>query len=205
MSIMLTSLATVKAFLEIETAKTDYDSLLVMIIKQVSDRIQMFLNRNLQKQERTQYFTAGRKTYFLDSFPIDAVASFTVVLDETVQTINDDFWVWPNSGTIEFDSAPSYIEPRQLYITYTGGYATTDTAVGVSGISTVTETVLLDVPDSLSYACMLQSSFMFRRRKDIGISSMSVPDGSFNTLYAADLLPEVKHSLMQYRKIPTDY
>jgi len=202
---MLTSLATVKAFLEIDTDKTNYDSLIVTIIKQVSDRIQTFLNRKLQKEERTQYFTAGRKTYFLSAFPIDEAASFTVSLDDTIQTSNDDYWVWPDSGTMVFDYATSYIEPRQLYVTYTGGYAATDTAVGIAGISTITETVLLIVPDSMAYACMLQSAFLFRRRKDIGISSMSLPDGSFNTLYAADLLPEVKNSLMQHRKIPTDY
>jgi hypothetical protein len=202
---MLTSLSAVKAFLEIDSDKTNYDSLLVIIIKQVSDRIQMFLNRKLAKEERTQYFTAGRKTYFLDSFPIDTAASFTVSLDTTVKTINDDYWLWPHSGTIEFNFPPPHIQPRQLSVTYTGGYASTDTAVGIAGISTITETVLLTVPDSMSYACMLQSAFMFRRRKDIGISSISLPDGSFNTLYAADLLPEVKNSLMQYRKVPTDY
>jgi len=202
---MLTSLATVKAFLEIESDKTDFDSLLVTTIKFVSDRIQTFLNRKLEKAERTQYFQAGRKTYFLDAYPIDSTASVTVTLDDTVQTTNDDYWVWPDLGTMEFNYAPSYIEPRQLYVTYTGGYAATDTAVGMSGISTITETVLLEVPDSLAYACMLQSAFVFRRRKDIGISSMSLPDGSFNTMYAADLLPEVKNILRMYRKIPTDY
>lgn len=205
MSIMLAPLATVKAFLEIESEKTDYDSLLVTTIKYISDRIQVFLNRQLAKEERTQYFQAGRKTYFLDSYPVDSAASITVILDDTAQTINDDYWLWPNSGTIEFDYATSYIEPRQINVKYTGGYAITDTMVGITGITTITETVLLVVPDSIAFACVLQTAFTFRRRRDIGLSSTSMPDGSINTMYAADLLPEVKQILKQYRKIPTDY
>jgi len=204
MSIMLTSLATVKAFLEIESDKTTYDSLIVTIIKQISDRIQTFLNRKLVKEERTQYFQAGRTNYFLNAYPIDSTASMTIVVDETTQTANDDYWTWSDNGIIQFDYATSYIEPRQISVTYTGGYEITDTAVGMSGISPITETVLVVVPDSIAYACMLQSAFVFRRRKDVGISSMSLPDGSFNTLFAADLLPEVRNTLKQYRKIPTD-
>ena len=201
MSIMLTSLATVKSFLDIDTDKTTYDSIIVTIIKHVSDRIQTFLNRKLLKEERTQYFQAGRTNYFLDSYPIDSTASLTVVVDETTQTINDDYWVWYDSGTLQFDYATSYIEPKQISITYTGGYAATETSIGVGS----TETVLLTVPDSLSYACIMQSAFTFRRRKDVGVSSLSMPDGSVNTMFAADLLPEVRHTLMQHRKLPTDY
>ncbi len=201
MSIMLVSLATTKAFLDIDSAKTDYDSLLVTIIKHVSDRIQVFLNRKLNKEERTQYFQAGRTKYFLEAYPVDSTASLTVTLDDTVQTVNDDYWVWPDLGLVEFDYDTSYIEPRQLYITYTGGYLATATSIGVGS----TETVLLQVPDSIAYACMLQVAFVFRRRKDIGLNSVSMPDGSINTMYAADLLPEVKNILSHYRKIPTDY
>ena len=205
MSIMLVPLATVKAFLEIDAAKTDYDSLLVTIIKYVSGRFETFLNRKLQKAERTQYFDAGRTKYFLEAFPIDSTASLTVTLDDTTQTVNDDYWVWPTLGLLRFDYSTSYTEPRELSVTYTGGYAITDTAIGISGISTVTETVLLEVPDDLAFACLLQTTFVFRRRKDIGLSSVSMPDGSINTIFAAELLPEVKRILMTYRKIPTDY
>jgi hypothetical protein len=205
MSIMLVPLSTVKSFLDIDTEKTDYDSLLVTIIKYVSSRFETFLNRKLQKQERTQYFEAGRSKYFLEAFPVDSSASITVVLDDDTQTINDDYWLWPELGIIHFDSATSYIEPRELYVTYTGGYAATDTSVGITGISTITETVLLGVPDDVSFACLLQTAFVFRRRKDIGLSSVSMPDGAINTIFAADLLPEVKKILLNYRKVPTDY
>lgn len=199
MSIQLASLAEIKAFLEIETSVTTFDSLLNSMLKYVSDRIQTFLNRNLKKEQRTEYFNAGRRRFYVSAFPIDTTATITVVLDTTTETINDDYYIWADEGLLEFDWKTSYIEPKQLYITYTGGYASS--TVSISG---TVEDILLAVPDGLKYACILQTAFMFRRRKDIGLTSTSMPDGSINTMFASDLLPEVKNILKSFRKAPTD-
>lgn len=198
-SIQLCSLAEIKAFLEIETATTTFDALLNSMIKYVSDRIQTFINRNLRKEQRTEYFNAGKRKYYLSAYPVDTSSTITVVLDDTTETINDDYFIWADEGLMEFDWKTSYIEPKQLYITYTGGYASS--TVSISGS---VEDILLAVPDGLKYACVLQTAFMFRRRKDIGLSSISMPDGSINTMLAADLLPEVKNILKSMRKAPTD-
>lgn len=199
MSIQLASLAEIKAFLEIETATTTFDSLLNSMLKYVSDRIQTFLNRNLRKEQRTEYFNGGKRKYYLSAYPVDTSTTITVVLDTTTETINDDYYIWSDEGLLEFDWKTSYIEPKELYITYTGGYASS--TVSISG---TVEDILLAVPDGLKYACVLQTAFMFRRRKDIGLTSTSMPDGSINTMFAADLLPEVKNILKSYRKAPTD-
>ncbi len=66
-SIQLVSLSNVKAFLEIDSSVTTYDSLLNSLIIFTSDRIQTFLNRQLNKIQRTQTFDAGYKKYYLQA------------------------------------------------------------------------------------------------------------------------------------------
>ena len=178
----LVTRATVKAFLEI-TVLT-YDDLLDSLIAQNSKRIEKFCNRLFEKTARTQKFNAGRKDIFLPAYPIDSTATLTVTLDSTVQTLNTDYYVYHDEGWIEFFVSPSYTEPQQLSITWTGGYA------------------VADIPSDLQYAAMLQVAFMFRRRKDLGVSSISLPDGSMSVNNPADLLPEVKHIIRSYRKTP---
>lgn len=192
---MLVSLSNVKAYLDIDSSVTNFDSLLNILIQDVSDRIQSFLNRQLTKQQRTQYFDAGQKKYYLTAYPIDITSTITVTLDDVDQTIDSDYYIWEDEGLLEFDATTSYCEPKQIAITYTGGYTASETVVNDK------TTYILSVPDAIEYACMLQVAYMFRRRADIGLTSLSMPDGSFSKL-TGGLLPEVKEILMMYRKNP---
>lgn len=196
-SLMLVSLSEVKAFLDITV--TDYDSLINTLIQNVSDRIQTFLNRQLLKEQRTQYFTTGRRKYYVSGYPVDNTATITVVVDTSAQTVNDDYYLWADDGLFEFEYTATLTQPKEMSITYTGGYPGSLTMVGGKA------TYVLSVPDAIGYACLLQVAFIFRRRKDIGLTSISMPDGSVSTLYAGDLLPEVKNILKMYRKSPMDY
>ena len=179
---LLTSLDNVKSFLE----KTDmvHDDLLTLIITGISSRIELYLNRNLEKIERTQYYNAGRRFYSLPAYPIDLNLPFTVYVDDLEQDINDDYYVWEDSGVVEFYYIPMYAQPKQIRIVWTGGY-----------LSNV-------IPAEIEYAAILQSAFLFRRRKDIGLSSVSLPDGSMNVNNPTDLLPDVKSLLKSLRRKP---
>jgi hypothetical protein len=196
-SLMLVSLSEVKAFLDITV--TDYDSLINTLIQNVSDRIQTFLNRQLLKEQRTQYFTTGKKKYYVNGYPVDTSTTITVMIDNDIQAINDDYYLWADDGLFEFEYTATLTQPKEMSITYTGGYPGSLTMVGGKA------TYVLSVPDAIGYACLLQVAFIFRRRKDIGLTSISMPDGSVSTLYAGDLLPEVKNILKMYRKSPMDY
>jgi len=131
------------------------------------------------------YADAGRSKYYLPAFPIDLSSTLSVVNDSTTQVINSDFYVWEDSGLIEFTQIPSYNRPKQLSFAWTGGYASVDV-----------------LPNDLHLAVILQSSFVFRRRKDIGVSSISLPDGSLSVNTPTELLPEVKSILKQFRRAP---
>jgi hypothetical protein len=178
---LFTSLTDVKLFLE--KKDTDQDDLLDLIILNVSARIEGYLNRLFEKVERTQYFDAGRKYYSLPAYPIDLTAPLTVTDGDVVRVVNSDYYVWENDGAIEFYTEPSYSTPKQIKVIWTGGYATYDL-----------------LPQELQFATILQSAFVFRRRKDIGLNSVTMPDGSISVNAPTALLPEVKQILSSLRK-----
>lgn len=180
---LLAPLSNTKLFLEITA--TTHDTLLSLLLAQISKRIETFLNRDLEKKARTLYFDAGRKMYFLPAYPIDSSAVLTVVNDTTTQVLNTDYYIWYDEGHIEFTSIPSYTRPKQIAITWTGGYTNT-----------------LAVPQDIQMATIMQVAFVFRRRKDIGLSSIQMPDGSLSVNAPTELLPEVKAVLKSYRKTP---
>lgn len=182
----LVSLADVKAFLE--KTDTEHDQLLTNLIEQVSARIERALNRNLTKAERTEYFDKGESVYLLSAYPVDEAADFTVTLDGQSQTKDEDFYLDPEKGLIEFAYGTGDYKPRALVVTYTGGYAE-----DVNGV--------LQVPADLKRACLLQVAFEFRRRKDLGLRTVSMPDGSLSVNEPAALLPEVKQILAAHRRV----
>lgn len=182
----LCSVSDLKAYLE----KTDnqHDTLLGIIVDQVSQRIETALNRKLLKTSRTEYFNGGRRLYYLAAYPVDLATTFTVAVENVAKVRDSDYYVDANSGLVEFWLETNFTKPRGVVITYTGGFA----------LDTTTQ--VLSVPDDLKRAALLQATFDFRRRKDIGLSSVTMPDGSVNVESPASLLPEVKSILKSYRK-----
>ncbi len=194
---LLVSVSEVKTFME--KTDTSHDALIGMIIEYVSAKIEIFLNRSLSKEYRTKTFdvkSKGKK-YFLDSYPIDSSANITVTLDDTVETINEDYYVWFNEGVVEFDYQPTYIEPKQIVIDWLGGYETFTTTV--SGV-VKTELYSSELPDGIKFATLMQSAFVYRNRLQLGVQSISLPNGSLGNIFSGDLLPEVKDILKMYRK-----
>ena len=180
---LLASLSNTKLFLEIQVAT--HDTLLSLLLAQISKRVETFLNRDLEKKARTVYYDAGRKLYFLSAYPIDSTAILTVIDETTTRIINSDYYVWYDEGLIDFYTIPTYNRPKQIAITWTGGYVNTNA-----------------VPGDIQLAVIMQTAFVFRRRKDIGLTSISMPDGSISVNAPTELLPEVKAVLKSYRKTP---
>ncbi len=188
MSNVLASLDDIKAFTEITSSKMD--SLLTLILESVSAKIEKYLNRSLAKIEYTEYFNGGRKYFYVSAPPIDSGSAITVTVSgNTGYSEDSEFYVWHDMGGVEFVSAPTENRPKQVAITYTGGYTVTDSVIAV--------------PTPLKYACILQTSFEFRRRKDIGLDSLTLPDGAVSVPDRSDFIDEVEAILKKYRKNPT--
>ena len=157
----LISLDDLKAFLEI-TSSTQ-DSLLNLIITNISARIESFCNRKFTKTSRTSYYSCEKDTVvtkkcYLDAYPVDTLLPLTVTYSGSVQTVDTDYFIWPEPGCVEFYTVLPYVRPRDIKIDYYGGYDEID---GV-----------LEVPDDLKFACLIQCAFIFRRRKDIGLQNV---------------------------------
>ena len=183
MAIQFVDKADVKAIME--KTDTTHDTIITSLIQRVSASMEAYCNRFFKKVARTEVYNAGRKHYFLSAFPVDTTAALTVTLTGTAQTINSHYYLWEDMGLIEFITSPTDTTPKAVSITYTGGYTETDS--------------VLAVPDDLKHACIEQVMFLFRRRKDIGLSSVSMPDGSINVLSPNDWLKSVLGTLNRYR------
>lgn len=191
----LVSLDAVKEFLEIPD-ETKFDTLLEGLIDGISQQIETFLNRKLKEDTYTQYFPSGGKVFSLDAYPVDEAQPLVVTVWDATRDKDDDFFLDPDTGLIEFIYDTGTPRPRKVKVVYTGGYTEH------SGEPTDPELGVLEVPDDLKHACKLQIAFEFRRRKDLGLASVSMPDGSISVHQPADLLPNVKKILESYRRIP---
>lgn len=190
---LLITVSNLKSYLEKTDSTNDF--ILGVITKGVSTSIQKYLNRFLEKTEYTEYFEVDnvRKRFYLKAYPIDLTADFTVTLDDDEQTIDDDYFVREEAGLITFDIPPIYTEPKGLKVVYTGGYEEIDDSSIDDGT--------LNVPDDIRMAAYMQAAYMFRRRNDLGISALSLPDGKIEKkAKAGRLIPEVISLLKDYRR-----
>jgi len=181
----LCSVADVKLLMD--KNDTEHDSLLDKMIGFVSSTLEGAMNgRLLKSQQRTKYFNPGGRIYLLPAFPVDLTATLTVTVDDTSQTINDDFFVYDEEGIVEFSFDNPWSDPKDVIVTWTGGY------------TEATGTGILAVPDDLNFACVLQTSFLFRRRKDLGTSYILMPDGAASIPVKEGLLPQVQEVIDRY-------
>ena len=190
-----------KAFAEIRDNKSD--DLLEIIVTTMSARFQTYLNRNLELGTYTDYFEAGRgrRKYYLSAYPVmldSDLDNFILTDNGSVLTINDDFYLREDEGLLEFYLAPIFIVPKQIKVVYTGGYRVIDD----SGINDGA----INVPGDVKLATYLQCSYMFKRRNDLGLTSVAVSGGfSVSGSKALALLPDVKAMLRNHRRVPGGY
>jgi len=81
--------------------------------------------------------------------------------------------------------------PDGIQVIYKGGYCSAGQAPGEG------EYLL---PDDLREAAIEQSSFIFKRKDDLGLSAVGFQGGSISKFSAMDLLPMVKKVLDNYRR-----
>jgi hypothetical protein len=197
----LVTVEEMKNYLEVEAAITDFDLALPLYTQSVTDRFEQFLNREFFKKSRTRKFNGGRKLYPLPAYPIDLNITPVVTVDGDGKTLDSDFFVYEEEGDgyIELKYSSSTLNPQNVVITWTGGWETSDEV-----IESNTYKIYQDIPGALKRACFMQTAFEFKRRKDLGLSSISMPDGSISTLKPAEFLPDVKQTLGAFRKLPSE-
>ena len=187
----LTTLAEVKEYLR--TAGTpigsDFDSLIEnSLIPAVSQLIEKHCSRSFGEATFTEYHDGGGDFIHVKNPPIISVTSI----------YQDEDWEWSSSYLVSSSSYINFLVNigsksgkwpyaiRSIKVTYIGGYVYTASAGHVV------------LPDDIKYAATLQVAYSFKRRKDIGLQTISFPDGSIQKFDTGPLLAEVKGYLASY-------
>ena len=193
----LTTLSQVKALLE--QTEDNWDALITELIGAVSERCASYCNRDFERAERVEYHSGGGQYLYLKGLPVQSIASIH----------GSDTWEWEEGSLVPADhyqllsaglvgcrfGAWPY-GPKALKVTYTGGF---DQPVG-EGEETPEECT--PIPADLEMAARNQVAYEFRRRKDIGLESVSFPDGSIQKVSSGEFLSSVKQVLDRYRIRP---
>jgi len=193
-AIKLVSAANVRTYLNFTS--TNQDTLIEELIEQVSEDIQSHCDRTFTEgTDVLEYPIGGGKYLSLKRFPITSVShvryntdfDFTDSgddVDSDSYTISGDF---DDLGLIFFKGYKWHNAEGSLQVKYTGGYA--DTAD------------ILNVPDDLKKACIMQVAYLMDRRKSMGVRNASGQEGSLNFESGYDFLPTVLGMVDRYRRL----
>jgi hypothetical protein len=176
---------------------TKYDTLLQVVINAVSARIDGYVRDNgftLTKGAVVEYRNGGRCSYWLRQPPIDTSLAYSVYVDDSLLTVNDDYKVDTTANKIILLSKASESEPLNVKLSYYGGYA--ELTAGTPAVGTG----ILDIPSDMKYAVIQQCAYLFKRREELGVQSISLPNGSISLSGEIDLLKYVKDSLSKYSR-----
>ncbi|MBW1953955.1 MAG: hypothetical protein JRI66_12905 [Deltaproteobacteria bacterium] len=181
----LTTLEAVKSFLEQQ--EDQWDGLITELIGAVSERAAVFCNRDFELRERTEYHSGGGQYLYLKGLPVVSITSIhgsdAWNWDEAALIPADHYQVFP-AGMVAYRFGVWPYGEKAIRVIYTGGYAADA------------------IPADLEMAVRVQTAYEFKRRRDIGLESVSFPDGSIQKVNLGEFLPEVKSVLSRYRIRP---
>lgn len=199
----LTTLTSLKALLEIDTAgDTRDDAELAVLIQSVSARIERYLRRKLQSGvERTQVFDVlgATKRLLLEAFPVVSITSATKAEDQdwaegTELTEGAGYILDSEFGRllpVQAVSVAAQAWPRgyrSLRVIYNGGLADD------------TDALVANYPD-LARACEMQAAEEWRRRKSPSATSRQTQGTNVQRDGAVTWLPLVADMLADFRRV----
>lgn len=193
MTLALTTLARVKAYLKIDTTNTQQDALLTQLITGVSTRAEQYMGRMTEIDDYVEYLDVefpGQKRFHLSTFPVTAVSEVNYDPDGDYESgdalSTSDFRVNLTRGQVHVRTwlARAF---QGLRISYTGGMAS-DTAEFITAFEEITD------------AIDKQVAYEFQRRRDIGLSSVSGAGGTITQYPLKEFIPLTKAVLDKHRR-----
>lgn len=190
----LTTVARVKNLLEISSAQ--HDTLLLALVKSVSQEVELFLNREIEEKARTEQYDVeiNQRLWLLRAYPVKngEVFEITENLDRDFSGDPIDptnFYINERRGALKVER--TFFIPRGpgvLEIVYTGGMADN------------TANFIVKFP-AIAQATDHQVAFLFKRKDTLGISSFSSEGGSISMEIPVELIPMVKSVLNRFRRV----
>jgi hypothetical protein len=158
-----------------------------------------YCNREFESKERVEYHDGGGQYLFLKGLPvseIDSIYGSDTWEWEEGNLIPLDYYQLLPAGMVAYRYGPWPYGPKALKVIYTGGY-NSPPAEGEEEPEGYTP-----IPADLEMAVRSQVAYDFKRRKDIGLESISFPDGSIQKVNSGEFLLSVKSVLDRYRMRP---
>ncbi|MGD0077036.1 MAG: hypothetical protein ABSB91_00260 [Sedimentisphaerales bacterium] len=183
-------------------SNTDNDLIIESIIAGIDGAFDNYVNRTLLMTDAdvTEYFGAdpGWQRLLLKRYPIISITSIKEAANYDFDSaealvVNEDYRI-VNSG---LNGIIYRIDGRWLagedviQVISRGGYC---------GAGETPSTGEHAIPNELREAAILQATFMFKRKDDIGLNSVSTMGGSISKFADVELLPLVKQVLDKYKR-----
>lgn len=180
---------------------TDYDQMINTIILGVGGIFDGYTNRMLiaPATDYTERVTGYGYMLRVKQYPIITITSikeaWNYEFDDAEELTNPDDYIIANdglTGVLMRRIGIWPILPETIQIVYRGGYCAAGVAPGSGEYA---------LPADIREAAILQASFIFKRKDDIGLSSVSAEGGSISKFQAIKLLPQVQEILNKYRRL----
>ncbi|MFA5187039.1 MAG: hypothetical protein WC551_11205 [Patescibacteria group bacterium] len=192
----------IKDRLGLNSTDTQHDDVIDQILAGFSARADSHTGRTLTAPAAavTEYYTGLCHLLHLRRYPIISITSvkeswtndFTNDVTELVEGTDFRQASGGANGIIQKLYGIFAAAFESVQVVYRGGFAAPD------AVLTAGETAL---PADLREAAIMQCSFVFKRRDDIGLEGVSFDGGSFSKFSAMKLLPEVAAVLDSYKRI----
>lgn len=190
----------IKHRLGISDSDTDHDELLNTIIAGIEGIFDNYTRRKLIQTaaDVTEYYTGDCEYLKLLRYPVISITSvkesWDYNFDDTDALTEDTDYRILNSGRtgMLFRAYGSWLKREDsIQIVYRGGYAPAGTSPAAD------ETAL---PAEIREAAIEQASFLYKRKDDIGLTSVSYDGGSISKFAAIKPLPQVAQILDSYKR-----
>ena len=197
-------------FADLETIKAtnepvlpdDYDELVSLYMDSVGQTFTDYCGRKFQVDNFVDFFYGGGEYVFPNELPIRQINNIWVDmmysqedLDWTAGTQLDpgDYFVLPGEGKIwslYFRYYPTYFRAKTIKVDYDAGFDPIDS-----------DSQDYPIPANLKLAYIRQIQYEIKRRKDLGLSTVTFKDGNVIKQPNVILLPQVTQVLDFYRNL----